>query len=485
MADIIVGNLDLDSAKANQPLWKVLAKATIVFVTVSFGAFGVLNAKALYQQISDSFKINETHADLQTDSNKDGVPDWWESKYFSTLKVDLTGDADGDKLINLNEFIYGTDPTKPDTDNDGFNDFDEIKNFFDPLTPGKTYLDFDADGLPDWWETKYGFNTSFANGQKDSDDDGLSNLQEYTYGTNPLNPDTDGDGFKDGYEVDRNFNPLGGGPLDGDKDGLTDIQEKLYGADQNKADTDDDGLKDGDEVSIYHTNPLKADTDGDGFKDGAEVESGFDPLVKGARLTSSDRDGDGLALEQEQGIGTDPNNPDTDHDGINDANEMMVGLDPTNADPAARPKGEVNIEKIRVTAPIVWVAENSDVAYEKGLESGIIHVPSTVSPGQIGNSYITGHSSDYFYKPGNYKTILSRESELNIGDEIIVKLTFASGKSQIQHWKAFEKDVVSPENPVLFREETRPVVTLASCWPLNTSWQRIYLKFSLASVEYK
>lgn len=485
MADIIVGNLDLDAEKANQPLWKVLTKATIIFVLVSFGAFGVLNAKALYQQISDSFQIKQTHADLQTDANNDGLPDWWEQKYFNSLNVDKDGDPDSDKLTNNNEFVYGTDPTKADTDGDGFSDYDEIKNYFDPLTPGKTFLDFDADGLPDWWEVKYGFNTNFPNGQKDPDLDQLTNLDEYKYGTNPINADTDGDGFKDGYEVSRNFNPLGTGPFDADTDGLSDVQEKLYGTDSKNADTDADGLKDGDEVNIWHTDPLKADTDGDGFKDGAEVEGGYDPLVKGAKLSASDKDGDTLTLGDEEGIGTDPNNPDTDHDGINDGSEMSAGLDPTDGDPAARPKGEVIISKINVNAPIVWVQESNNDAYENGLESGMIHVPSTVAPGQVGNSYITGHSSDYFYKPGNYKTILARESELNIGDEIIVKLTFHSGKSQLQHWKAFEKDIVAPDNPVLFRDESRPVVTLASCWPLNTSWQRIYLKLTLASKEYK
>jgi sortase (surface protein transpeptidase) len=485
MADIIVGNLDLDQNQAAQPLWKVLTKATLVFITVAFGAFGVLNAKALYQQVSDSFQLKQTHADLQTDIDNNGLPDWWEKQYFKKTNVDLNGDADSDQLTNINEYTYGTDPTKADTDGDGFSDYDEIKHYFDPLLSGKVYLDFDADGLPDWWEAKYGFNTSFPNGQKDPDQDGLTNLQEYQYGTDPNNKDTDGDGFTDGAEVAGNFNPLGSGVFDADGDGLSDVQEKLNGTDGSNPDTDGDGLKDGDEVNIYHTNPLNPDTDGDGFKDGAEIETGYDPLVKGAKLGSSDRDGDGLNLEQEQGIGTDPSNPDTDHDGINDSNEMTVGLDPTNPDPAARPKGEVIVSKIGVDAPIVWVQEDTNDAYEKGLESGIIHVPSTVPPGQVGNSYLTGHSSDYFYKPGNYKKVLARESELNIGDEFEVKLTFASGKSEIQHWKSFEKDVVSPDNQVLFRNESRAVVTLASCWPLNTSWQRIYLKFTLVSTEYK
>lgn len=51
-------------------------------------------------------------------------------------------------------------------------------------------------------------------GVEDWDGDGLSDLEELTvYFTDPLNPDTDGDGFLDGDEVREGFNPLGPGPL--------------------------------------------------------------------------------------------------------------------------------------------------------------------------------------------------------------------------------------------------------------------------------
>lgn len=65
--------------------------------------------------------------------------------------------------------------------------------------------------------------------------------------------------------------------LDSDRDGLRDIDERRYGTDPNKADTDDDGLTDYQEVTIYKTNPLKADTDGDGYTDSEEVTNGYDP----------------------------------------------------------------------------------------------------------------------------------------------------------------------------------------------------------------
>ncbi len=64
---------------------------------------------------------------------------------------------------------------------------------------------------------------------------------------------------------------------DPDRDGLTNLQEFQQGTDPNNPDTDGDGLNDGDEVNKYHTNPLLADTDGDLIPDGVEVQTGTSP----------------------------------------------------------------------------------------------------------------------------------------------------------------------------------------------------------------
>lgn len=54
---------------------------------------------------------------------------------------------------------------------------------------------------------------------------------------------------------------------DFDNDGLTVDQERILGTDPNNPDTDGDGLLDGDEYFVYFTDPLKADTDEDGRAD--------------------------------------------------------------------------------------------------------------------------------------------------------------------------------------------------------------------------
>ena len=68
--------------------------------------------------------------------------------------------------------------------------------------------DADADGLPDNWEIKYFGNISKYGPQEDPDGDGLANIDEYKFGTDPNKLDTDGDGFADFAEIEAGSDPL-------------------------------------------------------------------------------------------------------------------------------------------------------------------------------------------------------------------------------------------------------------------------------------
>jgi outer membrane protein OmpA-like peptidoglycan-associated protein len=202
-------------------------------------------------------------------------------------------------------------------------------------------------GLNNFLAVNVGFSFSLTSSDdEDDDNDGLTNAEERRYGTDPKNPDTDGDGLKDGDEVHLyRTNPL---KYDTDGDGLSDGEEiQKYHTDPLKADTDGDGLSDSEEILQYHTNPLKPDTDGDGLMDGDEVHLYHtDPL-------KSDTDNDGLSDWDEVMVyKTDPRNPDTDGDGLNDGDEVRrYKTDPLKADTDG---GGVNdgIEVKRGTDPL-------------------------------------------------------------------------------------------------------------------------------------
>ena len=117
--------------------------------------------------------------------------------------------------------------------------------------------------------------------------DGLQNSLEKIYGTDPENPDTDGDNLTDGFEVlkshtnptsiDTDENGVSDNFEDPDEDELNNHEEQLHETDPRTADTEVDGLNDGDEVNIYGTDPLDPDTDDDGILDVDEVAFKLDP----------------------------------------------------------------------------------------------------------------------------------------------------------------------------------------------------------------
>jgi hypothetical protein len=49
------------------------------------------------------------------DENSNGIPDWWEYKYFGHLGIDPNADPDGDGFDNLQEYQNGTDPLNADS----------------------------------------------------------------------------------------------------------------------------------------------------------------------------------------------------------------------------------------------------------------------------------------------------------------------------------------------------------------------------------
>ncbi len=120
---------------------------------------------------------------------------------------------------------------------------------------------------------------------KDADEDGLSDLDEEEYKTDPAKPDTDEDGVTDYEEVVLGTDPLTADEFDEttdtDEDGLPDYEEATqYKTNPDEEDTDGDDVTDYDEIFILGTDPRNPDTDGDGLTDGFESLNELDPLAE-------------------------------------------------------------------------------------------------------------------------------------------------------------------------------------------------------------
>ena len=90
---------------------------------------------------------------------------------------------------------------------------------------------------------------------------------------------------------------------------MTDGDELEQGTDPLSPDTDGDGVNDADDGLPLNPNETE-DTDGDGVGNNADT----------------DDDNDGLSDQDETANNTDPENPDCDGDGLLDGDEIAIGL---------------------------------------------------------------------------------------------------------------------------------------------------------------
>jgi outer membrane protein OmpA-like peptidoglycan-associated protein len=213
--------------------------------------------------------------------------------------------------LGISYYILGD----ADYDNDGLTNNVEKEIGSDPNNP-----DTDGDGLNDGEEVNVHHSSPI---KSDTDGDNLTDYEEVIdHRTNPTQPDSDSDGLNDGEELARKTNP---NKSDSDDDGLIDGDEVHdHKTDPRNNDTDGDGLEDGEEIMKYSSNPTSTDSDNDGIDDGTEVRQ---TNTKPA-LADTDKDGleDGMEINQYK---TNPTMLDTDNDGLKDGEEIdEYGTDP-------------------------------------------------------------------------------------------------------------------------------------------------------------
>ncbi len=134
----------------------------------------------------------------------------------------------------------------------------------------------------------------------------------------------------------------------------------------------------------------------------------------------------------------------------------------------ATPK--VIIPKINVEIPTVYdMPSIEESVIEQGLERGVVHYPTTPSPGEQGNAVVFGHSSNNILNKGQYKFAFVLLNKLETGD------TFYLTKNKVRYsYRVYEKKIVKPtEVGVLDKTEKPATATLITCDPPGTSLNRL------------
>lgn len=160
---------------------------------------------------------------------------------------------------------------------------------------------------------------------------------------------------------------------------------------------------------------------------------------------------------------------------------MMPGnIDPQNiiVDPNVQenvgPDAKLIIPKINVDVPAIYGIGNDYDSQMDAMSKGVAHfcIPGACStPGQIGNTVLSGHSSNDILDSGDYKFIFAQLDKLDTGDTI-----YANYQGKRYTYTVTKKEVVLPtEVNKLVYPTDKPVLTLITCTPLGTALKRLLI----------
>ena len=135
------------------------------------------------------------------------------------------------------------------------------------------------------------------------------------------------------------------------------------------------------------------------------------------------------------------------------------------------------IPKISVKAPVVWDSSENDLL-EK-LKEGVVHYQGTSHPGEGGNIFLVGHSSNYFWISSDYNTIFALLDKLENGDRIEV-----SYKNKKYFYDVKDKRTVEPNQVEVLQDTPKETLTLMTCWPVGTTLNRLIVQADLIYSSY-
>jgi LPXTG-site transpeptidase (sortase) family protein len=141
---------------------------------------------------------------------------------------------------------------------------------------------------------------------------------------------------------------------------------------------------------------------------------------------------------------------------------------PDNPKTAPTQDMRILIPKIGVNAPIVLSDSRDPNLIHDDLENGIVHYPGTALPGELGNVFLTGHSSNYSWAPGKYNYVFTLLGKMSTGDLIAI---YYQGHEY--DYSITRTEIVAPTDIAVLNPSPNRELSLMTCWPVYTSQKRL------------
>lgn len=144
-----------------------------------------------------------------------------------------------------------------------------------------------------------------------------------------------------------------------------------------------------------------------------------------------------------------------------------------------KPKKQPWAKNYSLSIPKLNIKDANVIVDGEDLAVGLIHYMPVSMPGENGNVVIFGHSTlPQLYNVKDYRTIFTYLPSLNKGDRVMTKVGDVSYEYEIYDMFVVKPDQIS----VLDQNFDTANLTLITCVPPGTYWNRLVVKAKLTSL---
>jgi sortase A len=128
------------------------------------------------------------------------------------------------------------------------------------------------------------------------------------------------------------------------------------------------------------------------------------------------------------------------------------------------------IGSLGLEVPIQYPTIAGEAAFQAALLDGVAHYPGTANPGELGNCYIFGHSSDFIWSKGNYKNIFAVLPQIQNGAQIFV----SDQQGNEFNYTVIASHEVAADNLQVLSQQNyqKKLLTLQTSYPVGTALAR-------------
>ncbi|MBI2051555.1 sortase [Candidatus Roizmanbacteria bacterium] len=140
---------------------------------------------------------------------------------------------------------------------------------------------------------------------------------------------------------------------------------------------------------------------------------------------------------------------------------------------------KLDIKEYALSIPKLNIQNAKVIVGGENLTKGLIQYLPTTLPGEYGNAVVFGHSTlPQLYNTKDYKTIFTYLPSLEKGDKVMVRI-----KDVDYEYEVYEMFVVKPDQiSVLEQRYDGPYLTLITCVPPGTYWNRLVVRAKLTKL---